>query len=79
MSVHDYTSVADIEEITTPMFTMSMYATREDLYKAKSEYYGVQLESLAQLLRDCHQPAVDAGDLELVSRLYTAVTMLEEI
>ena len=83
MSIHDYTSGADIDELMNPtdvpMFTMSMYATREDLYKAKAEYYRVQIKVLAQLLCDCHQPAADTRDWKLVDRINVAMTMLEEI
>lgn len=36
------------QEIAAPPFVMSMYASKEDLYKAKAEYY----ESVNEALKD---------------------------
>ena len=34
-----------------PQFTMSMYANKEDLYKAKSDYYEKEIKNLTERLR----------------------------
>lgn len=60
-------------------FTMSMFANKEDLYRAKSKYYAKKLEELKVLLVDCHQPACGIRDWRLVDRINTAIAELEEL
>lgn len=60
-------------------FTMSMFVCKEDLYKAKSEYYAKKLKELKALLVDCHRPAADVRDWVLVDRINTAIADLEDL
>ncbi len=60
-------------------FTMSMFANKQDLYKAKSEYYAKKLKELEALLADCHSPASNIKDWVLVDRINTAIAELEEL
>ena len=56
-----------------------MFANKQDLYKAKSEYYAKKLKELEALLADCHSPALVVSDWVLVDRINTAIAELEEL
>ena len=57
---------------------MSMYANKEDLYKAKCDYYEKKFEEVLLLLDSCHADAVSAKDWNLVDRINSVSSEIEE-
>jgi hypothetical protein len=55
-----------------------MYANKEDLYKAKCDYYEKQLEEVLSLLTICHQQSCGNNYWVLVDRINNTISEIED-